>query len=117
MPFLVVGGVTVKVVLPSGTREERSVGEVRPAFSGAPRSSVRAYFAEWEVETNWLARSAADTLRAALKGTPPVACSGDLTGSINCYVQNIREVEKGRKIIGGAAVEAVRLGFKLMAAA
>jgi hypothetical protein len=117
MAYLTVGGVTVKVIHSAPRRREEAVGEVRRAFSGAPRSSVRAYYSVWEgVETTWITRTAADTLRAALKGTPPVACTGDLTGSINAYVSNIQEVEKARLLSSGSNVEHVRLSFDLWAA-
>lgn len=113
MAYLVVGGVTVSVQLERVRRIDVSVGEVRRAYSGAPRSSVSAYKNEWRgIETTWLTRSAADTLRAALKGTPPVTVSGDLTGSISAYIRNIEDVGRS-KFAGG---EHVRLSFDLLEA-
>lgn len=111
MAYLVVGS-TVPVALGGSQRTEVPIGEVRRAFSGAPRSSVSGYKREWSVETAWMTRAAADTLRTALKGTPPVSVSGDLTGSISVYVQNIRTVGSDK----GAAGEFTRLAFDLLEA-
>lgn len=117
MAFLVIAGQTIPVWLNSGHRKETLIGEVRRAYSGAPRASIQGYETEWEgIETKWIARSTADTIRTALKGTPPLTVTGDLTGSITAFVLNIREVEKGRKMIGGASVEAVRLSLDLWVA-
>lgn len=117
MPFLVIASQTIPVTLNAARRKDVEVGEVRRAFSGAPRSSVRAYVREWEgVETRWISRAQADTFRSALEGAPPLAASGDLTGSVNVYIRNVQEVEKGRKIISGSAVEAVRLSFDILQA-
>lgn len=118
MAYLVVGAVTVQVITSSPLRSETAVGSVRRAFSGKPRSSVSDYFTEWNgVETAWLIKADADTLRAALEAGPPVSVSGDLTGSISVYVLNIKEVEKAEHRIAGVRTERVRLGFDMWAAA
>lgn len=110
MPFLVVGGVTVLVETKTSRRTEVPIGEVRRAFSGAPRSSVRGYYRAWSIETVFITRAAADTLRAALEGAPPLTITGDLTGSITGYALNIGEVEK--RSVGPTFLEYVRLGFE-----
>lgn len=114
MAFLVIAGQTIPVIPTSARRREFAIGEVRRAFSGAPRSSVRGYKLAWEgVETSWISRAQADTIRTAIKGTPPLTTTGDLTGAINTYILNIQEVDKARKMIGGVSVEAVRLSFDI----
>ena len=110
MAYLVVAGVTVPVALGSGRRAEVPIGDVQRAYSKAPRSSVSGYKLEWRgVETVFIPRATANTLRTALKGTPPLAVTGDLTGSLNVYVRNIEEVDK-TKLSGG---EYVRLSFDM----
>lgn len=113
MAYAVIAGQTIPVMPTTPRRREFAVGEVRRAFSGAPRSSVRDYWLEWEgVETKWITRAQADTIRSALKSTPPLTVSGDMFGSVtSAYVQNIREVEKARKMFAGVNTEAVRLSF------
>lgn len=112
--YLVVAGVTVPVAPDSVKEVAVPVGQVRRAYSGAPRSSVSAYKREWRgVTTTWIARSAANSLRAALKGTPPLAVSGDLpAGSITVYIQNIEDAGRS-KFAGG---EYVRISFDMLEA-
>ena len=90
MPFLTIGGTTVSVQDDSVDREEIAVGDVRPAFSGAPRSSVRAYKKKWTLATIPLSRTAADTLEGLLQASPPLTLAGDLTGSISGYASDIK---------------------------
>lgn len=113
MVYLVIGALGVNVAVRSAHRISVPVGEVRRSFSGKPRSTVSDYITAWEgVETSWMTRAAANTLRAALEDTtPPVAISGDLTGSINAYFLNVREVDKDE--FGGA--EYIRIGFDIWA--
>ena len=115
MPYLVVAGVTVQVSITKPQRADHEVGTVRRAFTGVPHSSVRARKGVWiGVETALISRTLADTLKAALEGAPPLSCSGDLTGAINCFVASIREVEKSRGMVNGVNTEMVRLSFDLM---
>lgn len=113
MAYLVVAGVTVPVALESVREVAVPVGQVRRAFSGAPRSSVSSYKREWRgIATKWMTRATANTLRAALDNTPPLTVTGDLTGSISAYIQNIEDAGR-TKLAGG---EYVRLSFDMLEA-
>lgn len=117
MPFLTLPAFgDVRVEISSARRTEVPVGEVRRAFSGAPRSTVRAYKREWPLETVWYTRATADSLRTALQATPPIAVTGDLAGSVNVYFSDIQEVEKTERVVGGTRTEYVRLGFLMLQA-
>ena len=59
-----------------------------------------------------LTRAAADTLEGLLQAAPPLTLTGDLTGAISGYAQNIRMHSKA--MVGGA--EKVRLSFELLEA-
>lgn len=93
MPFLVCGGVTVEVSVNADVDEDhREIGDFAPSFDGSPRSTIRStYKRVWNgIVTAPMSQTDANTLLAALKNaTQPVACSGDLTGSINCFPRNI----------------------------
>lgn len=112
MPLLAIGGTTVDVADDEVERTETEVGEVRRAFSGSPRSSVRAHKAGWKVSTVYITRAAANTLLGLLKATPPLTITGDLTGSISGYALNIQTESK--TMAGGA--EKVRVTFEIWAA-
>lgn len=112
MPFLTVGGTTVEVADDTVDGEEFEVGEVRPAFSGKPRSSVRAYRSRWSMRTIPLARATADTLKGLLKAAPPLTVTGDLTGAIDAYALNIRT----HSSTGSGGAELVVVTFDLWAA-
>lgn len=114
MAYLVAGGQTIGVSIGAPQRRLVSVGSVRRAYSGVPRSSVRAYFNEWPVETKWIPRSTENTVITALKASTPVTMTGDMAGSVSGCVENIRRVEVGRKMFAGVNTEAVRLGFDLL---
>ncbi len=103
------GAVVVRVADGQVEREEFAIGEVRAAFSGAPRSAVRGYNTTWKVTTIPITRSAADTLKGLLEATPPLTIAGDLTGSISGYVSDI--TTRSRTAAGGA--EFVTLSFKI----
>ena len=83
MPYLVVGGVTVSVAAASRAVEE--IGDRARAFDGTKRSTIRSRKYVYSVTTVPMADGTATTLEAALNGSLPVACSGDLTGSINAH--------------------------------
>lgn len=105
MSFLVVGGVTVPVVYPDGAENEvEEIGDMERAFAGNMLSSIRARKNTWPVQTRPLTSSERTALRAALVGTPPIACSGDLLGgSVNCVAvlqsDNVVSVAAGRRYI------------------
>lgn len=110
MAFLTISGTNVLVQSNTSLRTEVEVGQVRRAFSGAPRSSVRAYKRAWAIETVLMTRANADSLRTVLEAAPPLTITGDLTGSITGYVLSVQEIEKRRV---GLSNEYVRLGFQL----
>lgn len=112
MEFLVVAGVTVPVELNTSTADVSEVGDRERAFDGTMLATIRGHKNEWKVQTPPLLRADADTLEAALKGTPPLACSGDLLGGpINCHATGIQK--QYRKYANG---EHVALSFVLLEA-
>jgi hypothetical protein len=86
MPALIVGGVTVSVANAAQPEDAEPVGgEIVRMFDGSARTTVRSYKRTWSITTTLLTTSAAATLRTALVTTTlPVACSGDITGAVNC---------------------------------
>ena len=103
MALLIIAGKTIPVEPrgPVGPRIE--VGLRGRAFDGSARSTVRARKGEWSIVTVFMTAAAATTIVSALEGTPPLAASGDLTGSINVLVGNI---QREHKVVG-----LVRLSF------
>ena len=108
MAFLVIASqmIPVEVGGPVGPRIE--IGQRGRAFDGSARSSVRAHKGEWPISTAYMTTAAADTMVTALEGTPPLAASGDLTGSINVLVGTIKREYKG--------IGQVRLSFNVQEA-
>ena len=103
MAFLVIASQTIPVEVggPVGPRVE--IGRRGRAFDGSARSSVRARKGEWSIVTVYMTAAAASTIVTALEGTPPLAASGDLTGSIDVLVGQIQRDHQ--------AVGKVRLSF------
>ena len=103
MALLVIASQTIPVAVgePVGPRIE--IGRRGRSFDGSARSTVRARKGEWSVVTAYMTTASADTIVTALEGTPPLAATGDLTGSINVLVGNIQRRHK--------AVGLVRLSF------
>ena len=115
MAYLSVASTEIPVRVGAPHSKEEPVGNVRRAFSGIPRSRVRGYLKVWEgIETRWITRAEANTIVAALKGTPPLSCTGDMGGSFSAVVENIREMETERLAVGGVNTEHVRLSFDLL---
>lgn len=84
MAMLVVGAVTVPVSPQSPPKRVKTeYGDFTPAFDGTDRGVINARKALWTVTTAPMLQSAADTLVSALEATPPIACSGTVTGSFN----------------------------------
>jgi hypothetical protein len=116
MAYLIIGETTVPVVPGSPRMRQEPIGEVRRAFSGIPRSSVRDYFRMWEgVETRWLTRTEGDALFLALRGTPPLQASGDMVDGdyVDVLALNVERIETGRAMVDGVNTEMVRLSFDL----
>jgi hypothetical protein len=99
---LVVGGVTVPVANADQPETYDPVGgEIVRMFDGSGRSTVRGYKRKWTFTTNLLLDADAATLKAALLTTAlPVACSGDITGAINCIprITGYTPVRAGRAL-------------------
>lgn len=89
MATLIVGGVTVAVARADQPEEHVAAGgEIVRMFDNSARTTVRSYKRTWTITTAAITDSAATTLKAALLTTTlPVACSGDITGSVNCIPQ------------------------------
>jgi hypothetical protein len=87
MATLIVGGVTVPVAA-GGEQSEKNDpigGEIVRMFDGTARSTVRGYKRTWTITTRIMLAADAATLKAALLTTAlPVACTGDITGAVNC---------------------------------
>lgn len=82
-----VGGFTVPVALNPEPQEKAEPvgGEIVRMFDGSGRSTVRGYKRTWTFTTRLMLDATAATLRAILVTTTlPVACSGDITGALNC---------------------------------
>lgn len=63
------------------------VGDTTPAFSGKVRTNTRGRYRQWSVTTSFYTYANAESIVAALAGTPPLACSGTLLGgSVNCHL-------------------------------
>lgn len=111
MAFLIVGGVTVKVAVGQAAEDRPQIGEVVIAFDGSPRSSVQGRRYEWEITTAPITEAEADTLLAALEGSHPVTCSGDLIGgTLGCIPTEIKN--NPVKISGATRYRAV--SFRLL---
>ncbi len=106
MAFLIIAGQTIPVLMQEPTSSRGEVGRRGRAFDGSARSTVRARKEDWPIVTKYVLRATADTMVSALEGSPPLAASGDLTGSINVLVGGIRK--RHRKFATG---EHVQLSF------
>ena len=110
MAFLVVAGVTVPVALNTTSGAPVEAGERVRAWDNSMLSTVRDFKDEWQVTTALMLRADADTLKAALQGTPPLTCSGDLLGgSVSCHA-----VITGERYVKKGVGEMVALSFTLM---
>ena len=87
MASLIVGGVTVSVANSAEQQQtyEPIGGEIVRMFDGSARTTVRGYKRNWSITTTLLTTGDATTLLTQLLTTAlPVACSGDITGAVNC---------------------------------
>lgn len=109
MAFLEVGYVTVPV-RPGGLRGRIDpVGSVRRAFDGSPRSSVRAHYRVWAVESQWMSAADAASLEAELVALGEVDVSGDALTASSVIVDAIQRTEMTPA--GGGAL--ARVSFEL----
>lgn len=111
MAFLVIAGQTIPVLLEEPESIRVEIGRRERAFNGDLRSSVRVRKEEWPIITKLIPRATADTIITALEGTPPLAASGDMAGSINVLVGGI--TKRHQKFSSG---EHVQLSFLVMEA-
>lgn len=84
MSMLVVGAVTVPVspqTLPK--KEFVEYGDFSQAIDGSDGGVLVGRKVKWTVSTAPMTQATADTLVAAIQATPPVSCSGTLTGSLS----------------------------------
>jgi hypothetical protein len=86
MPALVVAALTIPVAADGGFRLSFSTtGGVTVAFDNSALSDQANYKRQWEVTTRLLTAAEYAPIVAALQGTPPLTCSGDLLGgSVSC---------------------------------
>ena len=114
MPYLTLGDYAdIPVTTSSPRMREEAIGGVRRAFSGVPRSSVRAYYRVWEVETTWIPLADAETMIEAMKDPAPLTVSGDMLSATSALVVNIQRIETTTAVVGGTATEMMRLSFEL----
>lgn len=103
MAYLTVGGVTVDAAEGQTRVGVEEIGDRFRAFDGSMNSTVRAYKRSYEITTIPMTDTNADTLETALEGTQPVACTGDLTGSVDLHVVPLgrREFQtgEGRRVV------------------
>ena len=79
MATLTVGGVTVPVSTATPPkRDTTEYGDFTQAFDGTDRGTIISRKRLWTIVTTPMTQSAADTLEAAILGTPPVTANGDL---------------------------------------
>jgi len=105
MATLTVGGVTVPVSTQTPpTRETVEYGDFTEAFDGTDRGTIVARKRVWTVTTALMTQAAADTLEAAILGTPPVTANGDLYGNVATGVHGT---------ITGYRTVQVRTGFQI----
>lgn len=84
MSMLVVGAVTVPVSPQSPPKKEFiEYADFAPAIDGSDGGVIVTRKVRWTVPTAPMTQSAADALVAAIQATPPVACSGTLTGALS----------------------------------
>jgi len=88
MPFLVVAGITLEILVAGATQEEGEyIGEAKRSFSGLMRSSRQANKERYRFTVGPITQSAAATLRTAAAATGGiVSCSGDAITSGNYLV-------------------------------
>lgn len=92
MAFLTAGGVTVEVVIGGAEREWQAVGDHGRAEDGTPLATIRDWKGETRISTvRPIPAADAATLIAALQGTPPVAITGDWSGTMDVIVTRITE--------------------------
>jgi hypothetical protein len=90
MAALVVGGVTVLVARDGADQDFEEYGGDRARMEdGSLRTSVKGQKNVWSLRTAApLTGANADTLIAAIRGAPPVTCTGDILGaSFSCAGQ------------------------------
>jgi hypothetical protein len=93
--YLTIASNDISVAAASPERDREEIGRRERSFDGTMRSSVRARKNSWRVMTTWYTRANADTLLAALEGSPPLAASGDLLGgSVNVHVSAIKTTHR-----------------------
>lgn len=109
MPFLALGGTTMPVDLAEFQSSREEVGRVTRAFDGTPRSSVRSRDDTWDIPLQWVTAASGATLLTAIEGTPPLAATGDLTGSVSVLATNVQKTY--RKFADG---EYVKITFTML---
>lgn len=97
MALLVIEGVTIPIALDGASEDAPElIGDRGRAFDGSMREVSDGYKRSWPLVTKPLASSDYATIRATLLATPTLTCSGDLTGSLEAFVE----------LTGGAVIKA-----------
>ncbi len=87
MPFVVIAGITVEVLVAGATQEDgEEIGEAKRSFSGAMRSSIQTEKEKYRFTAGPITQSAYNTLRTAAN-RKIVACSGDAIVAGNYLVK------------------------------
>lgn len=88
MPLLVIEGTTIPIAL-DGAEEDvpELIGDRGVTFDGSLREVNDGVKRRWPLRTPPLSSAEYATIRGTLIATPPLSCSGDLTGSMNGFVE------------------------------
>ena len=115
MAYLTIGDYYTAVPVDTASPQMRveTIGEVRRAFSGVPRSSVRARYNVWEIETRWMPRATADDIMEALAESPPIDVGGDMLSAASALAVNVRRSATTRAVVAGVNTEMVKLSMEL----
>lgn len=88
MPALIIGGVTIPGVVAARRTVVEAVERDRAYANNLLATQIAAEKDEWAIEVSHVTVAELATIEAALAGTPPITCSGDLLGgSVSCHVQ------------------------------
>lgn len=88
MPSLVIGGVTIPRVTAAPRTVVEAIDRERAFDNTMLAVQIAPAKASWSITVAHCTTAQLATIEAALAGTPPVTCSGDLLGgSVSCHIE------------------------------
>lgn len=88
MAALVLAGTTIPIALDGASEDAPElIGDRGRAFDGTMREVSDGYKRRWPLQTPLLASGDYNSIRAVLVATPPLAATGDITGSRDVFVE------------------------------